>query len=80
MSSIVLRIVAPQLLALLAYVLLRRRLMIAQLAAVVVAALSAFYAGRVLESIPRFGAFLALELFVALLAQLLIAGANEPQQ
>ena len=77
MSILLLRIFGPQLLGLLAYFVLRRRVMLAQLAAVLTTTLAAAYAGYVLGSLPRIGAFLALEVFVALLAQLLIAGANE---
>jgi hypothetical protein len=75
-SLLVLRILAPQLLGLLAHFLFRRRVMLAQASAVVATALAAVYAGFVLP-LPRFGAFVAIEIFAALLAQLIIAGANE---
>ena len=77
MLLLLLRIFGPQILGLLTYFLLRRRVMLAQLAAVVTTTLAAAYAGHVLATLPRIGAFLALELFTALLAQLLIAGAEE---
>jgi putative Ca2+/H+ antiporter (TMEM165/GDT1 family) len=76
-SILLLRIFGPQLLGLLAYFVLRRRVLLAQLAAVLTTTLAAAYAGHVLPTLPRIGAFLALEVFVALLAQLLIAGADE---
>jgi hypothetical protein len=75
--SLLLRIFGPQLLGLLTYFLLRRRVMLAQLGAVLVTALAAAYSGHVLETLPRIGAFVTLEVFAALLAQLIIAGANE---
>jgi hypothetical protein len=73
---LVLRILGPQLLGLLAYFLLRRRAMLAQASAVAATALAAVVAGLVLP-LPRLGAFVAIEVFAALLAQLIIAGANE---
>lgn len=77
MSLLLLRIFGPQLLGLLLFFVLRRRLMIAQLAAVLTTALAAAYAAHPLVTVPRIGAFIALEVFVALLAQLLIAAAGE---
>ena len=77
MAILLLRIAGPQLLGLLMYFVLRRKVMLAQLAAVLTTALAAAYTGHVLATLPRIGAFIALEVFVALLAQLLIAGANE---
>jgi hypothetical protein len=74
---LLLRIFGPQLLGLGVYVLLRRRITLAQGGAVLATALAAAYAGHVLGTLPRIGAFLALEVFVALLAQLLIAAAEE---
>lgn len=76
MPLLVLRILGPQLLGLLAYFLLRRRAMLAQASAVAATALAAVVAGLVLP-LPRLGAFVAIEVFAALLAQLIIAGANE---
>lgn len=77
MLILLLRIFGPQLLGLGVYVILRRKVVLAQGAAVLATALAAAYAGQVLGTIPRIGAFLALEVFVALLAQLLIAAAEE---
>ncbi len=77
MSLLLLRIFGPQILGLAAYAVLRRRAALAQIAAVLTTALAAAYAALVLGSVPRIGAFIALELFVALLAQLLIAAGNE---
>ena len=77
MSILLLRIAGPQLLGLLMYFVLRRRVMLAQLAAVLTTTLAAAYAGHVLATLPRIGAFMALEVFVALLAQLLIAATKE---
>ena len=77
MAVLLLRIFGPQLAGLLAHFALRRRTMLAQLAAVLTTALAAAYAGHVLATVPRIGAFIALEVFVALLAQLLIAAAEQ---
>ena len=78
MLILLLRIFGPQIFGLLLYVLLHRRsALLAQLAAVLSTALAAAYAGLVLMTLPRIGAFIALEVFVALLAQLLIAAADE---
>jgi len=74
---LLLRLFGPQLLGLGVYVLLRRRAGLAQGGAVLTTALAAAYAGLALGTLPRIGAFLALEIFVALLAQLLIAAAEE---
>jgi hypothetical protein len=76
-SLLLLRIFGPQLLGLGVYLILRRRVVHAQGGAVLTTALAAAYAGYVLGTLPRIGAFLALEVFVALLAQLLIAAAEE---
>jgi len=56
---------------------LRRRLTLAQLAAVLTTALAAAYAGAPLATVPRIGAFIALEVFAALLGQLLIVAGGE---
>ena len=77
MSILLLRIFGPQLLGLLTYAVLRRRVMLAQLGAVLTTALAAAYAGHVLPTLPRIGAFVTVEVFAALLAQLLIAAAHE---
>ena len=77
MSLLLLRIFGPQLLGLGVYFILRRRVVLAQGGAVLTTALAAAYAGHVLGTLPRIGAFLALEVFVALLAQLLIAAGEE---
>lgn len=77
MLILLLRIFGPQLLGLGVYFLLRRRVTLAQGSAVLATALAAAYAGRILGTLPRIGAFLALEVFVALLAQLLIAAREE---
>lgn len=77
MSILLLRIFGPQILGLAVYAVLRRRVALAQAAAVLTTALAAAYAAMVLASVPRIGAFIALEVFVALLAQLLIAAAVE---
>ena len=75
MTILLLRIFGPQILGLLLYALLHRRnVILAQLAAVLLTTLAAAYASLVLATVPRIGAFIALEVFVALLAQLLIAG------
>jgi len=76
-SILLLRIFGPQILGLAVYAVLRRRVALAQAAAVLTTALAAAYAAMVLASVPRIGAFIALEVFVALLAQLLIAAAVE---
>jgi hypothetical protein len=76
-SLLLLRIFGPQLLGLGVYFILRRRVVLAQGGAVLTTALAAAYAGHVLGTLPRIGAFLALEVFVALLAQLLIAAGEE---
>lgn len=83
---LLLRILGPQLLALMAYAVLRlaaprRDAGIAQLFAVVIAGSSAWWSaairiGGIHLSMPRAGAFVALEIFVALLAQLLILAAQ----
>lgn len=77
MTILLLRIFGPQLLGLTIYFVLHRRVILAQLAAVLATTLAAAYAGWILGTLPRIGAFVALELFVALLAQLLIAAAHE---
>ena len=77
MTILLLRIFGPQLLGLAIYFVLHRRVILAQLAAVLATTLAAAYAGWTLGTLPRIGAFVALELFVALLAQLLIAAAHE---
>ncbi|HKS21359.1 MAG TPA: hypothetical protein VJZ76_01070 [Thermoanaerobaculia bacterium] len=77
MLILLLRIFGPQLLGLGVYFLLRRKAVLAQGGAVLATALAAGYAGQVLGTLPRIGAFLALEVFVALLAQLLIAAGEE---
>ena len=77
MIVLLLRIFGPQLAGLAVHFALRRWTMLAQLGAVLTTALAAAYAGYVLGTLPRIGAFLALEVFVALLAQLLIAAAEE---
>jgi len=81
-TVLLLRIFGPQLAGLLAYALLRitfrrRDLLLPQLAAVLVTALAAAYAAHPLPTLPRIGAFIAIEVFVALLGQLLIAAAEE---
>jgi len=76
-AILLLRIFGPQLAGLLAHVALRRRTILAQLGAVLTTALAAAYAGYPLATLPRIGAFIALEVFVALLAQLLIAAAAD---
>lgn len=77
MTILLLRILGPQLAGLLAYFVLRRRLTLAQLAAVLTTALAAAYAGAPLATVPRIGAFIALEVFAALLGQLLIVAAED---
>ena len=77
MAVLLLRIFGPQLAGLLAYFVLRRRLTLAQLAAVLTAALAAAYAAWPLASLPRIGAFIAIEVFAALLGQLLIVAGDE---
>ena len=57
--------------------MLRRRLTLAQLAAVLTTGLAAAYAGWPLASPPRIGAFIAIEVFAALLGQLLIVAGEE---
>jgi len=76
-TILLLRIFGPQLAGLLAYFVLRRRLTLAQLAAVLTTALAAAYAGSPLATVPRIGAFIALEVFAALLGQLLIVAGGE---
>jgi hypothetical protein len=76
-TTLLLRILGPQLAGLLAYFLLRRRVTLAQLAAVLTTTLAAAYAGAPLATVPRIGAFIALEVFAALLGQLLIVAASE---
>jgi len=83
---LLLRILAPQLLALLVYAAVRRSARrrdpaIAQIFAIAVAGASAWWAaampiGDVRLSMIRAGAFVALEIFVALLGQLLILAAQ----
>jgi len=80
------RILAPQLLALIVYAIVRgaaprRDTGVAQLFAVIVAGASAWFSatmpiGGIVLSMPRSGAFVALEIFVALLAQLLTLAAQ----
>lgn len=75
------RILAPQLLALLVYFVVRlaarrRDPAIAQLAAIVVAGASAWWAAISQLTMIRAGAFVALEIFVSLLVQLLILAAQ----
>ena len=78
MTILLLRIFGPQIAGLAVYAALRRRgATLAQTAAVLLTALLAVYCGLALPTIPRIGAFVALEVFVALLAQLLIAAAEE---
>lgn len=88
MAILLLRIFGPQIAGLAAYAALRAALrrgepMLAQLGAVVVTALAAAYLaiarldGVTLSTLPRIGAFVALEVFAGLLAQLLIAAAEE---
>lgn len=77
MTILLLRILGPQIAGLAVYFVLRRRVMLAQLGAVLTTALAAAYAGHPLPTVPRTGAFIALEVFVALLAQLLISAAAE---
>jgi len=77
-TILLLRIFGPQIAGLFLYAVLRRRnMMLAQIGAVLMTALAAAYAGIVLVTVPRIGAFIALEVFVALLAQLLIAAGEE---
>jgi hypothetical protein len=76
-TILLLRIFGPQILGLAVYFALRRNTILAQLAAVLATTLAAAYAGWTLGTLPRIGAFTALELFVALLVQLLIAAAHE---
>ena len=77
MTILLLRIFGPQLAGLLFYFVLRRRLMLAQLAAVLTTALAAAYAGWPLATVPRIGAFIAIEVFAALLGQLLVVAAED---
>ena len=77
MTILLLRIFGPQLTGLLTYFVLRRRLTLAQLAAVLTTGLAAAYTGWPLASLPRIGAFIAIEVFAALLGQLLIVAADE---
>ena len=77
MSLLLLRIFGPQIVGLVTWFVLRRRVMLAQLGAVLTTTLAAACAGYVLGTLPRIGAFIALEVFVVILAQLLIAGAAE---
>ena len=51
--------------------------MLAQLAAVLTTALAAAYAGWPLATVPRIGAFIAIEVFAALLGQLLVVAAED---
>jgi len=83
---LLLRILGPQLLGLIVYGVLRiaaprRDTGAAQLFAIVFTGASAWWSGAtriagVYLSMPRAGAFVALEIFVALLAQLLILAAQ----
>ena len=77
MTVLLLRIFGPQLTGLLTYFVLRRRLTLAQLAAVLTTALAAAYAAWPLATVPRIGAFIALEVFAALLGQLLIVATED---
>lgn len=77
MSVLLLRIFGPQLAGLAIHFALRRWTMLAQLGAVLTTALAAAYAAWPLATVPRIGAFIALEVFVALLVQLLIAAAGD---
>ena len=77
MTIFLLRIFGPQLAGLLLYFVLRRRPMLAQLAAVLTTALAAAYAGWPLATVPRIGAFIAIEVFAALLGQLLVVAAED---
>ena len=77
MTIFLLRIFGPQLAGLLLYFALRRRLMLAQLSAVLTTALAAAYAGWPLATVPRIGAFIAIEVFAALLGQLLVVAAED---
>ena len=83
---LLLRILAPQIAALIVWAAVRfaardRDPIISQLAAVAIAAVAAVWVatmhGAFTLSGPRLGAFIALELFVALLAQLLIIAREE---
>lgn len=83
---LLLRILAPQVAALLVWAIVRllardRDPILGQLVAVVVAAVAAVVFGTMHASPaltgPRLGAFIALEVFVALLGQLLIIAAEE---
>jgi len=80
---LLLRIFGPQIAALLVHVALRRRPMLAQLGAVLTAALAAAYLAiarlddTLLATLPRIGAFIAIEVFAALLGQLLIVAGEE---
>lgn len=84
---LLLRILAPQLLALAVYAIARaaghrRDPAVAQVFAIAMAGASAWWLGMVsiggmhLDAWPRVGAFVALEVFVALLGQLLILAAQ----
>jgi len=76
---LLLRILAPQILALAVYVIVRRAtrdLLYPQFGAIFVAAVSAAMLSFRLLPLSRVVAFVALELFVSLLAQLLIIGAE----
>jgi hypothetical protein len=88
-TILLLRIFGPQIAGLAAYAALRaalrrRDLILPQLGAVLTAALAAAALAMAhldeaaLSTAPRIGAFVTLEVFVALLAQLLIAAA-EPE-
>lgn len=80
------RILAPQLLALIVYFVVRavaprRDSGVAQLFAILIAGASAWFSatmpiGGIVLSMPRSAAFVALEIFVALLAQLLTLAAQ----
>ena len=88
MTILLLRIFGPQIAGLAAYAALRaaaprREPILAQLGAVLTTALAAAFLAiaklddTVLATVPRIGAFVALEVFVALLAQLLLAAHEE---
>lgn len=85
---LLLRILTPQVAALLVWAIVRlaardRDPIFGQLAAVVVAAIAAVWLGTLHTAAtltgPRLGAFIALEVFVALLAQLMIIAAEETE-
>lgn len=82
MGLLLLRIFGPQLAGLAAYAALRLSLrrapMFAQLGAVLLtAAASVYISAWSLQGAAHIGAFIALQIFVSLLAQLLIVAAQE---